>query len=167
MNARPLVITGTFADLKSVKTRSVVQLIIEAPIEQAEQIVAILGYPQPGKEVPVAVARLNERAATAKPDAPLLDKPAKPKSYAQRIGILCNEGAFWSFLNDRIGALRKINNPEDAAECVRHYCGVASRRDIVPGTPAGTEWHSLDLQYQNWLSGIDPLAAEAESEIAA
>ncbi len=53
-------IAGTFADMKSVKTRFVVQMIVEIPIENAEAVVAMFGYPKPGAEVPVAVARLTD-----------------------------------------------------------------------------------------------------------
>ena len=51
-------IQGNYSDLKTVKTRSVAQMIIEVPIEQGEEIVRIFGFPRPGQEIPVAIARL-------------------------------------------------------------------------------------------------------------
>ena len=54
-------IAGTFADLRTVKTRGICQLVIELPIEQADHALEMLGgVPQPGKEKWVGVARLQE-----------------------------------------------------------------------------------------------------------
>lgn len=56
----PAAIFGSLADFKLVKTRSVVQFIVEVPIEQADVALATLGgIPLPGVERPVALARLN------------------------------------------------------------------------------------------------------------
>ncbi len=51
------IIVGTFSDFKLIKTRSTAQLVIEVPIERAFDAIAILGIPQPGKEIQVAVYR--------------------------------------------------------------------------------------------------------------
>lgn len=53
------VIAGSFADYRLVKSRSVLQVIVEIPIEQQGAAFAALGYPLPGTEIPVAVARMN------------------------------------------------------------------------------------------------------------
>lgn len=57
----PAAISGSLADFRIVKTRSVVQFIVEVPIEQADVALATLGgIPLPGVERPVALARLNQ-----------------------------------------------------------------------------------------------------------
>jgi hypothetical protein len=64
------VFQGTYSDWKLVKTRSVVQIVIEVPLEQAQHVYQVLGgMPQPGAEMPVAVARLASVAQwTERPD---------------------------------------------------------------------------------------------------
>src|SRR4051794_33494293 len=63
MSDVPAAIQGTFADFKLVKTRRTVQIVIEVPIEQADQALAALGgLPQPAEEKWVAVARINGAA---------------------------------------------------------------------------------------------------------
>lgn len=55
----PIAVRASYADFKLLKTRSVYQIILEAPIEQAEDFVTAFGLPMPGAERPVAVALLN------------------------------------------------------------------------------------------------------------
>lgn len=59
MSDRPAAMDGCYSDFRIVKTRSVAQLIVEIPIERAAEAVALFGVPQPGQEIHVAVARLN------------------------------------------------------------------------------------------------------------
>jgi hypothetical protein len=58
-------IQGTFADFKTVKSRSVVQIVIEIPIEAGKHAIDVLGFPQPGAEIPVALARLDPEHVSA------------------------------------------------------------------------------------------------------
>src|ERR1019366_715702 len=104
----PRAIDGDFADVRSVKTRSVIQMIIEIPIERGEELIRMFGFPQPGKPVRVAVARLN-----LKPELEVVPDTREPVSGgnktgaggrswsdlspAQQAGIRCNEPAFWKF----------------------------------------------------------------------
>lgn len=81
-----------------------------------------------------------------------------PRSFAQRAGILCNEGAFHTFLTEKylgktLAAARKF--PDDAkqaaAEALRIICNVHSRKDLLDGTPAGRRYLELDAEYAGWL----------------
>ncbi len=47
---------GSYCDMKFIKSRSVAQVVIEIPIEQAAAFVAAFGAPDPAKECPVAGA---------------------------------------------------------------------------------------------------------------
>lgn len=143
---------GTFADLRTVKTRSVVQMIIEFPIERGADVVAMFGFPQPGQEVPVAVARLNV--------APQIEHaaPAGEKKRwallppAQQAAIRCGEPAFRRFLaetGDFSGIA--VLDLDMAAEEVRERCGVRSRAQILPGTNAAAIWATIDARFQNWM----------------
>lgn len=172
MNA-PAVIGGVFSDLRSVKTRSVVQLVIEVPIEQAEAVIRAFGYPQPGHEIPVAVARLldaPERAsdehavnastrndgipvdpATGKPHAPRKDRRHwSTLTFSEQSGIRCAEPAFWKYLSEVLSQ-HAITNDVEAARFVRHWCGVESRSELKALTPAGKSWTDLDKQFDVWM----------------
>lgn len=170
---KPAAIAGTFADLKSVKTRSIVQLVIEVPIEQAEAVIRAFGYPQPGHEIPVAVARLVEPTAPVaqleEPQNSTLKvagsspaggtKPAKDRrhwstlSFAEQAGIRCAEPAFWRYLSEVLSK-HSISNDVEAARFVRHWCGVESRSELKPLTPAGKAWTDLDRQFDLWLRDV-------------
>lgn len=120
-------ITGSFADFKIIKSRGVCQIVIEVDLRNADVALATLGgVPQPESERPVAVARLN------------VDKPAPDKRpYADRgpgeqavtrAAMLCDDGAFQAWL----GAA----DDEGAAQMVRDYCHVKSRREIASNVEA-------------------------------
>lgn len=64
MNDRPAALAGSFADYRLVKSRGVLQLIVEIPVESQAQAFEALGYPIPGTDIPVAVARLNSPAGS-------------------------------------------------------------------------------------------------------
>lgn len=134
------VLKATYADLKTVKTRSTCQLILELPIEALTDVVALLGAPVPGNEVWVAVARLRE-GTEAKPQEAL---PAPKKiSLAQLAGILCNEPAFEKYA--------QTMGYDDPVDFVRHECGVESRAHIIENTPAGVLFRDLKASYEAWM----------------
>lgn len=139
---------GTFADLKTVKTRSVVQMIIEFPIERGADVVAMFGFPQPGQEVPVAVARLNV-APQIEHAAPAGKRAWHELPPSQQAAIRCDDENFIRFLEKRAGP----EAASDAAEYVRGHCGVTSRANIKAGTPAAHQWFRLDGDYQRWMRG--------------
>lgn len=53
------VLEASYSDFKLIKTRSVISLSFEVPVEQANLVHQVLGIPQPGHEMSVAIARLN------------------------------------------------------------------------------------------------------------
>lgn len=146
----PAAISGTFSDLKTVKSRSVVQLVIEVPIEQGAAVIEAFGFPQPGAEIHVAVARLVAAPQTIEHE-PQADKPRRkfnslPRS--QQAGMRCNEPAFWRFMNERLG--QDIKGPDSAAFAVRHLCGVESRAALDgPGRDA---WDDLNARFDVWMN---------------
>lgn len=156
------VIQGTFADLKTVKTRSVVQMVVEIPIEQGAEIVRAFGFPQPGQEVNVAVAKLQ-------PNAQRRDQPQaqeEPKQEAgtgeartgtdhqqtdghkrfedmprpQQAGILCNDRAFMEWMG--------AGDTNMAAAILRQRLGVQSRADLKTDTEAAQKWDALVIQFR-------------------
>jgi hypothetical protein len=139
------VIAGSFADIKSVKSRSVVVLMIEVPIERAADVVAMFGYPQPGEEVPVAVARLmplNPEAPVAPPAPEKSKRGWDELSHAQQAGIVCGEVGFHRWI--------KVETPDEAAAWVREHCGVTSRRELDTNETAATAWNRLVGRYRDF-----------------
>ena len=143
------VIQGTFADLKSVKTRSVVQMVIEIPIEQAEQIIKAFGFPQPGAEIAVAVARLDPEATKHAP-APS-EKPKRhwdDLSYTEQAGIRCNDPSFQFFMRE-VQEYKSVGT-EQTAGSVRLHCDVGSRAEFDKSSDAARRWEALDAEFQEW-----------------
>lgn len=148
-------ISGTYSDLKLVKTRSVVQIVVEVPIEQAEAVVRAFGVPQPGKEIPIALARLVEPSEASEQPEPV--KPRKPSSTpnAQKAAILTGEAPFRRFLAETGGfAGIAVLDADMAAEEVRARCKVVSRRELDSDLEAAKRWHDLNADYRLWLSGV-------------
>lgn len=138
------VIQGTFAHANAIKTRSTFQLIVEIPIEEADKaLLALGGWPQPGKERPVAVALLSTKA---------IEPKAKRGSLAQQAGILCSDKRFLAFLTENYPHIGAPGNDFEAATAVRSICGVESRREFDSDPAAGQRWKSIKAQYEGWLT---------------
>lgn len=135
------VLRATYADLKTVKTRSTCQVILELPIEALTEVVALLGAPVPGNEVWVAIARL--RTPAEQPVAEIEPPLKRGATLAQIAGIICNEGAFQKF----VGAA----NAAEAAEFVRGRCNVSSRANIDHNPDAMRAFKDLKAKYDAWM----------------
>lgn len=135
-------IQASYADFRLVKSRKVVQLVFEVPLEKANEAIGVLGgMPDPAAEVWVAVARLqSETKHTEKPK-----RTFDQMSYAEQAGMTCQDGRFKAFLRERHGVTY------DPAEYVRKFCDVSSRADIRPNTSAAGQWRALVSQYHTWL----------------
>jgi hypothetical protein len=143
-----VVIQGTFADLKTVKTRSVVQMVIEVPIEQGAQIVSAFGFPRPGEEVPVAVARLDPNAVKAAPAPP--EKPKKrfhELPLSQQAALRCGDESFWKFANQRDEAF--------TVGWLYSQLGIESRRELDRDNMLGYRWKDLNAEFEEW-AGLVP-----------
>jgi hypothetical protein len=140
---------ATYADLKTVKTRSTVQIILEMPIEALPEVVSLLGAPVPGNEVWVAIARL--RSGTED----VAEPPARKGTLAQQAGILCADKAFWKFLNAKGGMSDEdISTTEAAAKMLRWICQIDSRTALDQDSIAATRFHDLRADYTLWLKGV-------------
>lgn len=92
----------------------------------------------------------HRRSASPTP----LRKPVAPEQRLTRqSAIVCNEPSFWRFLNETCKALPRgclVHDGPEAAVVVRAECGVKSRNEIIPGTPAGDRWDALYSRYVAW-----------------
>lgn len=138
-------IAGTYADLKFVRTRSVAQVVVEIPIEHAEQVVDLFGTPRPNSEVWVALARLDPEKMKPNGEAES-PPPAAKKSRAQMAGILCNDPAFREYLAGGRGL--PVETATDAAALVREICEVETRADLDRDEYAASQWDALYAEYR-------------------
>lgn len=153
---------AVYADWKLVKTRSVVQVVLELPIEQADAAYEVLGgMPQPSKERWFGIAAIKSPASLSPPKEsgepqPVLDKPQagakrdwRDMPPAQQAALRCNSPVFTAFLKEE----RSDDWHEagaDPAECVRLICSVASRSHLNTEHRARVVWKQLDDQFQAW-----------------
>ncbi|MET4210487.1 hypothetical protein [Bradyrhizobium sp. LA2.1] len=144
---------GTYADWKLIKSRSVVQIIFEVPLHEADAAYEVLGgMPAPATERWFGIAALAPKPAQPQP---VVDKPLagakrdwRDMAPAQQAGIRCDEPAFVAFLKEE--RPDDWHEATDAAECVRMICGVSSRSELTTNHAARVIWHQLDTQYGAW-----------------
>lgn len=129
------VVSATYSDFKIVRTRSVAQIVLELPIEDAQGFVDMFGLPIPGSEVHVAVARLRG----IPPESKTIDisKSERAKEiYHQkdameqavvRASILCKDLKFQLWASKQI---TPESNCRDATEWLRWKLGIKSRNEI-------------------------------------
>lgn len=156
---------GVYTDWKLVRTRSVVQIVVEVPVETSGEAYRVLGgMPAPGTSIWCAIARLNEGGEAGQQTQDNISptqreaEPEKPHpaqrswhnlSPAQQAGIRCSEPAFIRFLSEEFNS--SIMHEKSAADFVRFHCLVASRADIKPNHPSARLWRELDEKFQVWM----------------
>lgn len=155
---------ATYSDWKLIKTRGVVQVVMEIPLADADEAYDVLGgMPVHGKERWFGIAALKSPAEEARakpgPDKPLAPKPDRATREkmdwrdmqpAAQAGIRCAEPMFRAFLRE----VKKFGHcdEDDAAVAVRDICGVKTRADLGSIHAARVLWHQLDTEYQAWLA---------------
>ena len=151
---KPLAIRAAYADMKIVKTRQVVQLILELPLADFDAAYEVLGgLPNPANERWFAIAAIKEPAIEL--PQPKQDKPAGAKRYlrdmlpSQQAGIRCGDSSFVRFLIEE--RPDDWHEAREVAECVRLICGVSSRSDLDANHKARVIWHQLNDQYEAWM----------------
>jgi len=145
----PAAFSGSYCDLKFIKSRSVAQVVVEIPIEQAAAFIAAFGAPEPSKECPVAIARLDMTKAASEAEKPRRKLSELP--IAQRAALLCNRHAFRTFVKERYASGGRVGDDADAANMVRKYCGVISRSELSMNVLAATKFEALEREFNNWL----------------
>lgn len=140
---QPLAFRGTYSDWRLVKTRGVVQVILEIPLADADMAYQILGgMPDSSKERWFGIAPLSQKEP--KPDK----RDWRDLPPAQQAGIRCEEPAFISFLKEeRPDDWHETNN---APDCVRLICAVKSRSELGTNHIARVIWTQLNAAFEAW-----------------
>ncbi len=136
--------SACYADWKLVKSRKVVQIVLEVAMEDSDAAYKLLGgMPNPAAETWVGVAKLNKQPEPQErrrwSDLPL----------SQQAAIRCGEVAFREFCALDCEGVKALDT-EMAANHVREFCGVGSRKDLDTNATAAAKWRELEGQYDLW-----------------
>ena len=150
---KPAAIAAQVVDIQNDRQhKGFVKVTLHVPAELGAQLTESLGWPTYTTPVPVAIARLKQQqeeptTATEKP-APVSPPVRVPRNkLAMRAGILSNDSLFHTFLATTKGL---GVNSEGAANYVRHFCKVESRKEILPGTEAANRFDLLESAFICW-----------------
>ena len=138
------VIEGSFANFKLIQSRSLMQIIIEVPIEQAESVINLLGVPQFGTEQRVAIALLKTEAKVDTPRKDAYQDLDDGPQAVVRAAILCCEEPFRIWLCGSDHAIEK-----DAATLLRTECGISSRSELATNPTALAAFVELENRYRD------------------
>ena len=136
-------IQGTYADFKIIKTRNIAQFIIEVPLEQANDAIALFGLPDPHIEKWVAVAMLQQN---------LLNRDESANKAIQIAGMLCNDPRFGEYLKTELG-IPDVDPmvPDTIANGLRAILGIQSRTEMHHNSDAVTAFNRVKGGYDKWL----------------
>lgn len=148
----PDAIRATYADIKTVRTRKVYQIVFEGPIEEMGAAMDLFGPPMPDAEVWAGIARLKAPAADQQQIEHANDESAPTRPLSQQAGYLCNIVAFRRFLEET-GEGDRVDGVDDAAAEVRRRCGVQSRSELDSNQVAARLFRNIRADYDNWMRG--------------
>jgi len=165
----PVAFRATYADWKLIKTRGVVQVVMEVPLADADAAYGVLGgMPNPGQEswfgiAPISLPVQPEEASAApprqdSPHAPQPDGAGKRERMewrelqpAAQAAIRANDPQFRAFLREEM-VYPDVDTEESATISIRHICRIKSRSELSTDHRKRVLWHQLDQRYQAWLA---------------
>lgn len=134
---------ATFHDLKFIRTRKVVQVVLEAPLEHAPHIIEVLGTPNPAEEHWVAVARLVGFDRD-KPDK----KEPREKTEGERakghFEACCQDDEFMNwFWSPRVDKSNLVSPPANNREALKEFLAIESANEFLTDPNVVKHWNSL------------------------
>lgn len=137
------VITAVFAEFQMVKTRGMLKLIFEVPLEQGESALAILGVPLPAQERWVAIAPLVHGAVERKASTIVGGETALRQCHA-----LSKEYKFQKWIISRFGNTYMENLSLAEAEAMTRaiiieFCNISSRGELLTKRDAINKWAEI------------------------
>ena len=141
MNKTNRITKGTYSDFKIIKSRNVAQIIVEIPLEQSDDFIAMFGIPKPTSEKWVALAGLNEE---------VVDRNEKATKAIQICGMVCKDEKFGIFLRDE-KKLAEVNpyRADTIADGLRALLGIRSRTELHKNDNL-VAWNRLYSEYEQW-----------------
>jgi hypothetical protein len=174
---QPAAFSASYSDWKLIKTRGVVQVVMEIPLADADTAYNVLGgMPDVARENWFAIAPLKlpraekennttpiRTAAQPQPDVPRsgwgeAGSPFMAKAkrdwravpYPQQAGIRICEATFAAYLREEHPD--EWHETGEADACVKFICNINSKRELLTNHKAALLWHQLDTAYSAWLA---------------
>lgn len=155
------VIAATFSDYRMVKGRSVLQIVLEVPIEHQAHVFDVLGYPMPNADLWVGVARLiGEPPSPPAPGGLTLTASERGRAaYVSssemeqartRAIMLCSDPEFWRWIKELQGPV--VISSQEAAEWLRVAIGSTTRGDIARSQEVHDKFLMLEEQFRDWVN---------------
>jgi hypothetical protein len=140
-------IQATFHDWRTVKTRKMLQIIFEVPLEKQGEVLTMLGPPDSANPSWHVIAPLKDESEDKPAKTP---RPMNTLPLSQQAALLGEREAFWRFARERCGA--DVWSQGKAADFIRDHCGVSTRADIHQGSEAGTIFLILKGDFDAWMA---------------
>lgn len=83
----------------------------------------------------------------------MTDAAPRPHRHAQQAGILCNDPRFQRFTAERLG-IRHALTVTAAAEYLRRFCQIDSRRALDADPEALHRFQTLHTEFDAWTGKI-------------
>lgn len=154
------VIQATFATYKPVPSRGVLTLQLEVDENEAQNALEVLGYPIQGKQILVAVARLNDKFQNiqggAMPKLEEVNTPNPTPELSKRIthaALLCKEVLFQKFVEEVSQHTDHISCSE-GEELAKSYiykrCNIDSLSELASNKEAYITFQSIKQDFEGW-----------------
>jgi hypothetical protein len=156
------VVRASYSDYRRVRSRKVLQLVFEVPLELEAETFKRIGYPG-GNEDWFALARLQEVAegvaAQPSPSAtgagevssrasPVSRRPVADMAIGSQIALACHTEMFQQWIRIEYGV--PIHDEQAAEEWVLHMAGGAERkRDVDPAF-----WSMIHDRFEMWVKTL-------------
>lgn len=139
MQDTPCAIHADYVGIKTLSGRKVVQITCEVALERLEEVIGLLGSPNPSTGKPVGIALLHDFEVDVKRE--IAERAVKEKRaftdfpLSQQAAMLCKNERFQEYINihlvnsdiDDIGV---INNESDAKNWLYERLKIKSRADL-------------------------------------
>jgi len=131
-------LAATFVNIRPVMGRRVTQLVFEVPVEGAEAVIKLLGFPRPDNPQWVGIAPLaiaSDAGTTTERQKTEQDK------RVQKAGILCGDAQFqtWFWYQEYCDGPSR----EEVAEGLRRACGITSRKELATNPDAKARFDAI------------------------
>lgn len=137
-------IAATYTDWRTVKTRKVLQLTFEVPLEQTREVMEMLGTPMPDSDIWVAVALMGKEPGRL-----------KGGEWARQAGIICADAEFRRYLTvtgDFPGV--QLIDLDMAADELRRRLNIESRAHLDHDEEAARAFRELRTVFEQWKGGL-------------
>ena len=128
-------VAGTFVKFDAVATRKVARIIIEVPIEGANQALnALGGFPDPANAQWVGIAPLDDQPKQS---------TLKGGKISQCAALLCDEGGFKAYCEE-------VLDRSDPRKVILDCCHITSRAHLDHNEDAAKAFSDLRNSYEAW-----------------